>query len=243
MTAPGAFRPLAFFATPPHQCSYLADREAVTVFADPEYPKDRKLYSILTSYGFRRSGQHIYKPRCPDCNACIPLRLPVSQFKPRRSQRRAWRNNDDLRIVTKSPQFSYEHFQLYRRYLDSRHKGGGMDDPNPRQYLDFLTSSWSDTVFYEFRLGTRLLAIGVIDCVEDGLSIVYTFFDPDYSERSLGVYTILWEIEEAKRLGLKWLYLGYWIKESGKMRYKTDFQPLEYLRDGTWRYGDTEKSL
>ncbi len=234
MTSPAPFKLLSFYATPVHECSYLLDREAVTVFADPEFRKDTALYSVLSRYGFRRSGQHIYRPRCPTCSACVPVRVPVMEFAPRRSQRRTWRQNQDLRVQTCEPRFKEEHFSLYRRYLESRHKGGGMDNPSPSQYMEFLVSPWSHTVFYEVRLGQQLLGVTVADHLEDGLSAVYTFFDPEYRRRSLGVYAVLWELEEAKRLGLEWLYLGYWIKESTKMRYKTEYQPLEYFQDGHW---------
>ena len=234
MTSPAAFKLLSFYATPIHECSYLVDREAVTVFADPEFRKDTALYSVLSRYGFRRSGQHIYRPRCPTCSACVPVRGPVMEFEPRRSQRRTWRQNQDIQVRACEPRFREEHFRLYRRYLEARHKGGGMDNPSPGQYMEFLVSPWSHTVFYEIRLGSQLLGVTVADRLEDGLSAVYTFFDPEYRKRSLGVYAILWELEEARRLGVEWLYLGYWIKESAKMRYKTDYQPLEYFQNGHW---------
>lgn len=234
MTSAAPFKLLSFYATPSHECSYLPDREAVTVFADPEFRKDTALYSVLSRYGFRRSGQHIYRPRCPACHACVPVRVPVREFKPRRSQRRAWRINQDLQVSHQEPLFNEEHFDLYRRYLASRHKGGGMDNPTPEQYMEFLASPWADTAFYEFRLGKRLLGVTVADQLEDGLSAVYTFFDPDSANRSLGVFAVLWELAQAKRQGLDWLYLGYWIKEAPKMRYKMEYQPLECFQNGHW---------
>ena len=234
MTSPAAFKLLSFYATPVHECSYLPDREAVTVFADPEFRKDTALYSVLSRYGFRRSGQHIYRPRCPACQACVPVRVPVREFKPRRSQRRAWRANQDLQVIAREPLFDEEHFGLYRRYLESRHKGGGMDDPTPEQYMEFLASPWSDTVFYELRLDGGLLGMTVVDQLEDGLSAVYTFFDPESSRRSLGVFAVLCALAQARRQGLDWLYLGYWIKEARKMSYKTEYQPLEFFRSGHW---------
>ena len=234
MTSPTPFKLLSFYATPVHECSYLPDREAVTVFADPEFRKDTALYSVLSRYGFRRSGQHIYRPRCPACHACVPVRVPVKEFTPRRSQRRTWRANQDLRVNATEPLFKEEHFELYRRYLASRHKGGGMDDPSPAQYMEFLASPWSDTVFYEFWLDRRLLGVTVADELEDGLSAVYTFFDPESARRSLGVFAILWELAQAEHRGLDWLYLGYWIGEAPKMRYKTEYRPLEFFQNGHW---------
>jgi arginine-tRNA-protein transferase len=235
MSSPTSSGPLAFYATPAHPCSYLADREAVTVFADPGYRKDRRLYTTLSQLGFRRSGAHVYRPHCPDCSACVPVRLSVSGFRPRRSQRRAWHANTDLEVRVVPPGFSPEHYALYARYVSSRHPGGGMDHPTPAQYLEFLTSAWSETLFYEFRADRALAAVAVVDRLEDGLSAVYTFYAPELAHRSLGTYAVLWEVEAARRLGLPWLYLGYWIRESPKMRYKSGYQPLEYFYDGHWR--------
>lgn len=234
MTSPNDFNLLGFFATPSHRCSYLDREDAVTVFADPEYPKDTPLYSILTRHGFRRSGQHIYRPHCEACHACIPVRIPVSSFSPSRNQRRTWNRNSDLQVSEHAAGFSQEHFALYQRYLDSRHTGGGMDDPTPNQYMEFLTSQWSDTLFFEFRQRDELLAVAVVDQLDDALSAVYTFYDPAWDKRSLGTYVILWEIEKARDAGLHWLYLGYWIEGCQKMSYKSRFQPLEYLHDGSW---------
>jgi len=233
---------LNFYATPPHECSYLSDREAVTLFADPRFQKSNGLYATLTNYGFRRSGEHLYRPRCPSCSACVPIRLPVAEFRPRRSQRRTWRRNQDLTVSPVTSEYRVEHFHLYQRYMAKRHKGGGMDNPSPQNYIDFLTSSWSDTVFYEVRLDSQLLAIAVIDRLPTALSAVYTFFDPDYHERSLGRFSILYTIREATHLGLPWVYLGYWINECEKMRYKDEYQPLEYFRNGKWlRQKDNHK--
>jgi len=223
------------YATPPHECSYLSDRQATTVFIDPRFPKDAVLYDVLSQHGFRRSGEHLYRPHCHHCEACIPVRIPVGTFTPRRSQRRIWKKNQELTVTAQPIAFKKEHFNLYCLYLAARHRGGGMDNPTPGGYMQFLSSDWSDTLLYEFRLNKQLLSIAVVDLLESGLSAMYTFFDPAYPERSLGVYAILWEIEEAKRLQLDWLYLGYWVKECRKMRYKTDYSPLEQYRHGVWQ--------
>lgn len=223
-----------FYTSPAHACSYLPGREAATVFLDPDYPKDRRLYTLLSHNGFRRSGQHIYRPCCPTCDACTPVRVRVADFHPRRRQRRAWQKNRNLRVESCGPNFRQEHFELYQRYLVSRHRGGGMDDPSPQQYMDFLTSAWCETDFWEFCLGKKLLAVAVLDRLDDGLSAVYTFFDPDYAQRSLGVFTVLWSMQEARRQGFNWLYLGYWIPSSPKMRYKYEYQPQEHFRHGRW---------
>ena len=226
--------PIAFFATPPHACSYLEGREAVTVFAHPGASPDRVTFTALSRQGFRRSGPHVYRPHCPGCDACIPVRIPVREFRPRRSQRRAWRANGDVQVSALAPTLTSEQYALYARYVKTRHAGGGMDAPTPGQCRELLTSPWSETTFYEFRTAAGLLAVGVVDRLEDGLSAVYTFFDPDAAGRSPGVFVVLWEIEQARRLGLEWLYLGYWVRESPKMRYKAEYRPLELLREGVW---------
>jgi arginyl-tRNA--protein-N-Asp/Glu arginylyltransferase len=222
------------FATPAHDCSYLPGKDATTLFVDPEFPKDAGIYSALSRSGFRRSGEHVYRPNCELCAACVPVRLPVEKFSPRRSQRRARRDNRDVRVVARESEFSEEHFLLYSRYLGARHANGGMDNPTRKQYREFLLSSWASTVLYEFRLGGHLIAVAVADHLTDGLSAVYTFFDPHFSSRGIGTYSILWQIEETRRLGLQWLYLGYWIAESPKMLYKREFQPQERFIDGRW---------
>lgn len=227
-------RRLAFYATPEHPCSYLADRTARTLFADPSVRLDNHIYSRLTLYGFRRSGRHIYRPSCPACEACIPVRIPVREFRPNRSQRRTWAHNRELAVTAREPSFRDDQFDLYRRYVAARHPGGGMDNADPAQYLDFLTSDWSDTLFYEFRLDSRLVAVAVTDRLEQGLSAVYTFFDPQLPARGLGTFAVLWQIEECRRQALECLYLGYWIREAPKMAYKAAFWPLEQFREGAW---------
>lgn len=228
------------FSTPPHECSYLPDHRATTIFLDPYFPKDARLYSLLSEQGFRRSGEHLYRPQCENCRACISVRVPVNELRPRRRFRRIWDKNRDLSVRPVAPVYRKEHFQLYCEYLAHRHKGGGMDDPTPESYMQFLTSTWSETLFYEFRLGSRLLAVAVLDQLENALSAVYTFFSPHYPRRSLGHYAILWEIREAERLGMDWLYLGYWIDGCEKMQYKDDYQPLEYYANGLWFRKATE---
>jgi len=223
------------YPTPPHECTYLGDRLARTVFLDPNLPELTAVYDRLSLYGFRRSGHHIYRHDCQNCKQCFSVRIPVQEFVPRRSQRRVWRKNEDLTVSLVSPIFNSEHFDLYCRYQNSRHEGGGMDNPTPKSYIEFLTSNWSRTGFYEFRLDEQLLAIAVVDRVKTGLSAVYTFFDPDYSARSLGAYAILWEIEKAKLMNLDNLYLGFWIKDCQKMSYKSEYQPLEYYSQGKWQ--------
>ncbi len=225
---------LYLLTTPPHQCSYLPHRQATKIFIDTSHLQTTDVYNTLSKYGFRRSGNELYRPHCTDCEECRPVRIPVQTFKPRRSQRRTWQRNQDLTVIAKPNHFQLEHFNLYCRYLTSRHPGSDMENPNRDDYIEFLQSHWATTQLYEFRLARQLMAVAVADHLQDGLSAVYTFFDPRGSKRSLGVYAILWEIEEAKRLNKEWLYLGYWVSECRKMSYKTEYQPLEILSQGKW---------
>ena len=142
--------------------------------------------------------------------------------------------SSDLTLIPKPPTYHREHFELYERYVNARHSGGSMENPDRDSYLEFLTSGWADSVFYEFRQASRLLAVAVVDHLQDGLSAVYTFFDPEEGARSLGRLAVLKQVELARALQLKWLYLGYWIEECRKMSYKREYAPLEVLRDGQW---------
>lgn len=226
---------LQLFLSPPHECGYLPEREAATLFTDPAIPMDSVLYEQLLERGFRRSSHHIYRAYCSGCNACVSVRLPVARFRPSRSLRRVIKRNGDLTVTRCPAQYDADHFSLYRRYLAARHAGGPMDDPSKRDYLDFLTSHWADTLFYAFHKGEQLLMVAVADHQPRGLSAVYTFYDPEHAARSLGTYAILWQIEETLRKGKPWLYLGYWIENCRKMAYKARFRPLEAYIDRRWQ--------
>ena len=225
---------LKFFATPPHACSYLEDERATTLFVDPAARIDPPLYSALSQLGFRRSGRHLYRPHCQACNACIPVRVRIEDFTPSRSQRRVERRNAGLTVTSAPPRLSDESYALYARYIEARHADGDMYPPSPDQFASFLFSDWSDTRFLSFRDDGRLVAVAVVDLVADGLSAIYTFYDPDEDARSLGRYAILWQLADARRRGLPHLYLGYWIKQCRKMNYKTDFRPLEMFLGERW---------
>nr|CRH07649.1 arginyl-tRNA--protein transferase [Candidatus Magnetococcus massalia] len=226
---------LDLLLTPPHACSYLADHEAAILFVEPSLPMSSELYEHLMERGFRRSSEHVYRPYCGHCDACVSVRIPVTKFEMSRSLRRVWKRNSDLEIIERAPCDDSEWFELYGRYLTSRHSGGPMDDPQPDQFLEFLNANWSDTRFVEFRKGGKLLMVAVLDDQPKSISAVYTFYDPDENARSLGTHAILWQIEEAKAKGREWVYLGYWIKQSPKMAYKTRFTPLEAYRNRRWR--------
>jgi arginyl-tRNA--protein-N-Asp/Glu arginylyltransferase len=231
---------LDFYLTPEHECSYLPKQMAQTLFADPAVRIGTGMYSELIKFGFRRSGTHVYRPRCPMCDACIPIRIPAATFRPSRSQRRNWQRNADLEVIAAPNEYRDEHFMLYHRYMHSRHHGGGMDTPAPEKYSEFLINPYIEGVFYEFRLDGHLLGVAVVDVLNDALSAVYTYFDPDEASRGLGVYAVLWQIEQAKKSGLEHVYLGYWIKECLKMAYKDQYRPFEVFRDGSWIVHDTK---
>lgn len=225
---------LKFFATGTHPCSYL-DEEATTLFVDPDITPAPELYNQLSQLGFRRSGDHLYRPHCDNCNACIPTRINVNDFQASRSQKRIWKKNQDLSIHTASNNYNPEHYAIYEKYLNARHEGGDMHPPSDEQYQNFLNSSWANTFFYEFRQGDKLLAVAVVDWLEDGISAVYTYYDPDEEKRSLGSFAILWQINLLKQHKLPHLYLGYWIKECSKMSYKIKFRPIELFINQRWQ--------
>ena len=225
---------LELFLSAPHPCNYLPDQHTVNLVADPRITINTPLYSALVAQGFRRSGEFTYRPHCPHCKACVSMRLPVAEFHPRRSQRRIRKRNQDVRLQAHPAEFNPAHFELYRRYVNTRHPDGGMDNPEQEDFLRFLTAAQIDTTFYELRDADSLLGVAVVDRLRDGLSAVYTFFDPDQPQRSLGVLAILLLIDEVKRLDRQYLYLGYWIDGCDKMNYKTEYQPAEGFIDSSW---------
>lgn len=224
---------LRMFLTTDYPCSYLPRHQARNMVADPA-ETNMRLYTRLAELGFRRSGDHVYRPHCRQCVACRSLRILVDQFQPNRSQQRIWKRNQDLQIAMIEAEFKESHFELFARYLAARHAGCGMDPTSRENYWSFISSGWNSTGLVEFHHDQQLLAVAVTDRLDNGLSAVYTFFDPSEKARSLGTFAILWQIAEARRLELPWVYLGYWIADCEKMRYKMHFQPHEIFLVERW---------
>jgi arginine-tRNA-protein transferase len=233
---------LQFYATSPYPCSYLPNLEARSQVATPTHLIDSEVYGALVRRGFRRSGAFTYRPHCDHCHACTPVRLPVAELQLDRAQRRAIRKHADLSIRELPLAFFAEHYALYTRYQNARHAGGGMDEDSHEQYAHFLLQSRVDTRLIEFSEDDTVRMVSVIDVLEDGLSSVYTFYDPDVAGASYGTYNILWQASQCRALDLPYLYLGYWIADSRKMAYKTRFRPIEGLLDGHWQTLDIKDS-
>ncbi|TNF34804.1 MAG: arginyltransferase [Gammaproteobacteria bacterium] len=226
---------LSLYITAAHACGYYSDRDAMNLVPDPQVRMQIPLYDLLVSKGFRRSGDYVYRPHCPQCHACVPCRIDVTRYRPNRNQRRCLKHNQDVITRVGPAVLTDEYFDLYRRYINSRHGDGSMANPEPEDYSRFLMTSWGKTLFIETRLQQRLLGVAVCDFLDSGLSAVYTFFDPDEASRSLGTLGILQQIWLAQVYRRRYIYLGYWIRNHPKMDYKRHFSGLELFLDDAWQ--------
>jgi arginine-tRNA-protein transferase len=234
-----------FYLTAPSPCPYLAGREERKVFTHLVGERAPELNDLLTHGGFRRSQSIAYRPACETCRACVSVRVVVEDFQPTRSMRRVLERNSDLVAEMRVPVPTSEQYSVFRGYLDSRHRDGGMADMTVLDYAMMVEDSHVETRIVEFRrrgpdsrLTGRgngpLFGVALTDVLSDGLSMVYSFFDPDAGARSLGTFIILDHIARARRLGLPYVYLGYWVKGSKKMDYKGRFLPQERLTGEGW---------
>jgi len=198
---------------------------------------DESTYMQLTDMGFRRSGEHIYRPWCEGCGECKSVRVPVAGFNVSKSQKRVLTRNKDLQVSFELPSCADEIYNLYANYIIQRHSDGDMYPPSLEQFENFLCQAppTSQTRFVCFRLEQKLLAVAVVDLLPKGVSAIYTFFDPAYEIRSLGRLAVLWQIRWAQSQAMDFVYLGYWIKDCQKMAYKAEYQPLQVFEDLIWQ--------
>ena len=228
--------PQVFYRTGPMPCPYIPGRVERNLFTELHGPNAAELHDKLAAAGFRRSHHIVYRPACADCDACTPVRVLVDDFRMSDSLRRVWRRNTDLKAQIEPAYATIEQYGLFIRYQRARHSGSEMAAMTYEDYRTMVEDSFVRSWLALFR-GTdgTLRAACLVDQLDKGLSAVYSFFEPDGHRRGLGTYAILWLIDEAVRRGLRYLYLGYWVRECDKMAYKTRFQPAEALRPDGWR--------
>jgi leucyl-tRNA---protein transferase len=233
-------RPHFFFTTAPLPCPYIAGRLERKIVTELNGPDAEVLHEALSRAGFRRSHSIAYTPACPGCSACVPVRIVAGEFTRDRTMRKVWKANADV-VARKVPaRATAEQYRLFARYQESRHSGGDMALMGFYDYRSMVEDSPIDTFLVEYRRADGILAaVCLADQMSDGLSAVYSFFDPDLAARSLGTFMVMWLVDEAVRLDLPYVYLGYWIGESRKMSYKARFQPLEAFGPNGWHPLDT----
>lgn len=229
-------RPHFFFTTAPLPCPYVSGRLERKIVTELNGAEADTLHEALSRAGFRRSHSIAYTPACPGCNACIPVRIVAEGFRADRTMRRVMRDNAGLTARRVPARATADQFRLFSRYQESRHSGGDMALMGFYDYRSMVEDSPIETFIVEFRdEAGELRAACLADRMSDGLSAVYSFFDPDLAPRSLGTFMVLWLVEESRRQSLPFVYLGYWIAESRKMSYKTRFQPLEAFGPDGWK--------
>ncbi len=226
---------IPIFVTDQSPCNYLDKKNAQSAFVHPSFSLSTSIYSQLIEQGFRRSGNEVYAPQCPACSECIPTRVDVEQFRPSKNQKRCRKKNQHTTVIVKPALFEQEHYDMYMRYQKNRHQDGGMANSTEEDYINFLSSQWCNTLFVEFSIDDEYAAVAIVDLLDNALSAVYTFFEPKFSNYSLGTFAVLWQIEHALQMELEFVYLGYWIKNCGKMSYKTQYQPIQGFIEKDWK--------
>jgi len=226
---------IPLFLTDQTPCSYLDKKNSQSAFVHPSFSLNTAIYSQLIEQGYRRSGNEVYTPHCPDCSKCIPTRIAADQFIATKNQKRCIKKNQNTSIVIKPATFEQAHYDMYMRYQKHKHGEGGMADSSPEDYINFLASSWCNTLFVEFSIDGELAAVTIVDRLEDALSAVYTFYEPKFSSYSLGNYAVLWQIQHAKEMHLEFVYMGFWITDCRKMSYKTQYQPIQGFIEKKWQ--------
>ena len=225
-----------FFITATHECPYLDNRKERKVFVTLDSLNPNLLNNILSKQGFRRSQNILYRPTCTDCNACLSARIVTNKFMLSKSQKRLQKKNDTLSRIIVEPTVTKDHYILFHRYVQTRHKAGGMSDMNFNDFSSMVEESKVHTKLIEYRdENSVLLGVCLTDILDDGVSMVYSFFDPKLKTNSLGTFMILDHINYSKKLNLKYVYLGYWVKGSNKMQYKSSFSGLEVFASQEWR--------
>jgi len=226
---------IPLFLTDQSPCSYLDKKNSQSAFVHPSFSLTTTIYSQLIDQGFRRSGNEVYTPHCPNCSSCIATRLIAKQFTPTKSQNRCIKRNQKTTVIIKPAKFEQAHYDMYMRYQQHKHTDGGMADSSKEDYINFLSSNWCTTLFVEFSIENELAGVAIVDLLDDALSAVYTFFEPRFSKYSLGTYAVLWQIQHAKELDLNYVYLGFWVEDCAKMSYKTKYQPIQGFVANTWQ--------
>ena len=229
-----SLKDIKLFTTQSHACSYLPGEEARTLFIDPEYEVSTEFHTHLSEIGFRRSGAHMYRPHCSNCHHCVASRVIVERFTLNKRFRRILRRNEDLKVEVVDSIATDEYYVMYEKYINERHSDGDMYPASREQFESFLVQACESTLFYRISSGERLVAVMITDLLSNGLSAVYTFYNINEQKRSLGNYAILWQIEEARRRNLPYVYLGYWIRDCDKMNYKLEYRPIELLLNQRW---------
>ncbi len=226
---------IPLFLTEQSPCSYLDKKNAQSAFVHPSFTLNTAIYSQLIEQGFRRSGNEVYTPHCPSCSACIPTRIAVDQFLATKNQQRCIKKNNNTSVIIKPAIFEQVHYDMYMRYQKYKHSNGSMVNSSEDDYINFLASNWCNTLFVEFSIENQLAAVAIVDLLDNALSAVYTFFDPDFSRYGLGNYAVLWQIQHALDLHLKFVYMGFWIPDCRKMSYKTQYQPIQGFIEQQWQ--------